>query len=477
MNTKMIAQVRKPLAAAMLLALMAPGAAFADTAKEKALEARVAELERQVQLLVSSQQQTQADVTQTQTLVTQTQSAVTDTRAELDQVKVSAEKAAKPVFSTAPGMTVALHGFVNATAFSQSRPFGFGNGQNAEWPLPGNDGRLSGVDIRNTRFWLDIAGAQMGKNWTGGGRLEFDFFGGNNGTGAYSGQQPLPRLRQAYMDLTNASTGTTIRVGQQWTLMFPLDNVPDSLAHVAFPLGFGTGMVGWRYPGVVVMQDLNHGATESAKWRLDVAAFSGNWAGKNPTDSTVNFMTNGNSGFRPQYEARLRAAGDNWIAYLSGHYSEINMAGVDGTGNTALKSKIKSTGVALGGIYKPGPWNLKGYVYSGNGMGQNFGAMSQFGDISEVGGYAQVGYNFNKNWSLSAFYGTDRPDKDDVRAWSGTAVGLLRNQQVALDLIYANGPYKFGLEAMRDKLDFTNDGVTTHSISGNQVNLSAQYSF
>ena len=48
--------LRRPLAAALLVAIVAPGAAFAQTAREKALEARVAELERQVQMLVSLQQ-------------------------------------------------------------------------------------------------------------------------------------------------------------------------------------------------------------------------------------------------------------------------------------------------------------------------------------------------------------------------------------------------------------------------------------
>lgn len=477
MNIRIASRARQPLAAALLFALVAPGAAFAETAKEKALEARVAELERQVQLLLSAQQQTQTQVSQTQSQVVQAQSAVADTQAQLDQVKVTAAKAATPAFTTAPGMSVAFHGFINATAFDQSRPFNFGNGQNAEWPTPGSKGSLSGVDIRNTRFWLDITGARMGNNWTGGGRLEFDFFGGNNGTGAYAGQQPVPRVRQAYLDLDNAGSGTKVRVGQQWTLMFPLDNVPDSLSHVAFPLGFGTGIVGWRYPGVVVMQDLNRGATESAKWRLDMAAFSGNWASRSSTDSTTNYLTGGNAGFRPQLEARLRVAGSNWIAYATGHYSEIDLGSVDGNGSTAIKSKIKSTAFAVGGIVKPGPWNLKAYVFTGNGMGQNFGALSQFGDIFEIGGFAQVGYSFNKNWTLSAFYGTDRPDEDDVRAWRGTAVGLLRNEQFALDLIYANGPYKFGIEAMHDKLDTTSDGVTTKTISGNQVSVSAQYSF
>lgn len=475
MTTRIATMARRPLALAMIVALMAPGVALAQSKKEKALEARVAQLEAQVQQLLSAQQQTQAQVVQTQSQVSQTQTQVADTKTQLDQVKATAAaKPAAPQFTTAPGMSVAFHGFVNATAFEQSRPFNFGNGQNAEWPTPGGKGDLSGVDIRNTRFWVDITGAKMGEHWTGGARLEMDFFGGNNGTGAYSGQQPVPRLRQAYLDMDNAATGTKVRVGQQWTLMFPLDNVPDSVAHVAFPLGFGTGMIGWRYPGVVVMQDLNHGS-EGPKWRLDVGAFSGNWSGPG---STTNYLTGGNAGFNPQVEARVRVAGSNWVAYAAGHYSKIDLSGVDGATPTPIRSDIKSTAFEVGGMVKPGNWNIKAFAFTGNGMGQNFGALSQFGDISETGGYAQVGYSFNKNWSLNAFYAVDNPDKDDVLRWRGTAVGLLNNRQTALNLIYANGPYKLGLEAMHDKLEHTvGTTANTTTESGNQVSVSAQYTF
>src|SRR5690606_37625814 len=72
--TQRSAFARRPLAAALFVALIAPGMAFAQTAKEKALEARVADLERQVQLLLSSQQQKQAQIA--------------DTKTQLDQVKV-----------------------------------------------------------------------------------------------------------------------------------------------------------------------------------------------------------------------------------------------------------------------------------------------------------------------------------------------------------------------------------------------------
>lgn len=62
MSHRTLKAVRTPLAACLLVALVAPGMAFAETAKEKALEARVVELERQVQLLLSSQQQQQTQI-------------------------------------------------------------------------------------------------------------------------------------------------------------------------------------------------------------------------------------------------------------------------------------------------------------------------------------------------------------------------------------------------------------------------------
>ena len=55
---------RRPLAAAMLVALCLPGLAFAQTAKERELEARIAELEKMVQQLAAQQQQTQGQVTE-----------------------------------------------------------------------------------------------------------------------------------------------------------------------------------------------------------------------------------------------------------------------------------------------------------------------------------------------------------------------------------------------------------------------------
>lgn len=75
---------RQLLATAVLVALAAPGMAFAQTAKEAELEARVAQLEAQIQTLLQAQQQQQDSISQTQ--------------ARLDEVQV-AQPAATPLQS------------------------------------------------------------------------------------------------------------------------------------------------------------------------------------------------------------------------------------------------------------------------------------------------------------------------------------------------------------------------------------------
>ena len=471
MSPTLLRRCRAPLALGIACALALPWAAQAQTtpstattgnvsAREQQLEQRVDQLEQQLaQLKAMIQAQKQPP-------------AQPAPAAPAQNVAAAPSAEAKPVFTTAPGVSVALHGFVSASAFSQNKSFTFGNGTNAEFPVPGSRGSLSGMDVRNSRFWLDFSGAKFAGDWVGGGRIEMDCYGGFNGTGPYSQQQPTPRLRQAYMDLTNPVTGTTVRVGQQWELMFPIDNIPDSLSHIAFPLGFGTGMVGWRFPGVVVMQDLNHGS-DGAKWRLDLGAFEGQWNG--PGDN-VNYLTAGNAGFRPQLEARLRVADKTWVAYAAAHYSEVNLKGVGNTVAAPIKDKVKSVGYEVGGAWMPGPWVFKGLAYTGKGLGEIFGALSQFGDISESGGYVQAGYKFTPNWSAYAFYGIAKPDRADVLRWIGAA-GRLKNQQSALSVQYATGAYALSVEWLHDKLDSANGATATRTTTGNQVSLNGMYKF
>ena len=107
-------------------------------------------------------------------------------------------------------------------------------------------------------------------------------------------------------------------LGQAWTPLF--GNVPVSLSHIAFPLGYGSaGDVGWRFPGIYMYYKFD--SNSSTHVGLDAAVFEGSWSGPG---NNVNFGTAGNSG-TPQFEVRLNlnskiSEGTDFKAYVVGHY-------------------------------------------------------------------------------------------------------------------------------------------------------------
>ncbi|HYW04628.1 MAG TPA: hypothetical protein VFA86_11880 [Gammaproteobacteria bacterium] len=366
-------------------------------------------------------------------------------------------------------VTINMHGFISAAWFGQDSQFGyFGNGANAELPT-GSSHNLSGVDARNTRLWWTIEGPALSNGWSTSGRLEADFFGGFNGDSAFSSTQETPRLRQAYFELTSPDGRTSVTIGQQWDLIFPIKSVPKSMTHIAFPLGFGVGMIGWRYPGVVWHQALSRSMSTGPRVGLDVGVFSGNWTGPG---SSNDFNTPGNVGFRPQVEARVNVAQGSWDAYAVGHYSSENLQGVTGSGPS---NTITSWAAELGTAWHPGPWSLVGAVYSGKAIGQLFGSMTQFGDIKDNGGYVQGGYSFMPHWGVYASYAIDKPNTSDVVSQLGT--GRVKGQQGAVDLVYTDGPIGFGVEWMHGVLREATSPTGRQTNVGNQVSVGGIYHF
>lgn len=371
--------------------------------------------------------------------------------------------------------TIKFAGFVSTAAFWQDDHFFFGNGVDAELPLPpgGSSNTHSGVDVRNTRLWMTINGPTLSNGWSTDGRVEGDFFGGFNGSSPYSSSQETPRLRQAFFKLTSPSGRTSFTIGQQWELVFPIKSVPKSMTHIAFPLGFGTGMIGWRYPGIVWHQALTDPKASGPKWGLDVGAFSGQWNGPG---SNTNFDTAANVGFRPQLEARLNVGDGSWDVYGVGYYSSENLG--DLPPGAPSHSTLTSWVAEVGTAWHPGPWSLVGAVYTGKAIGQLFGGMAQFGDIKDQGGYVQGGYSFAQHWGVYASYAMDKPNTDDVIRWmSYGSSGRLKGQQAAVDLTYTNGPFGFGVEWVHAILEVTTNGVNRQTNVGNQLSVGGIFHF
>jgi hypothetical protein len=380
------------------------------------------------------------------------------------------------------GSTLTFKGFISATAFGQDQSFNFGNGQNAEFPVVPQchvDCWFGGGDVRNTRLTLVFDGPKVVGDWKVGGTVEMDFFGGfgNSTNSSFVDQQPVPRLRLAYIDFGNSST--TVRIGQQWAPLF--GNTAVSLVHIAFPLGYGSaGDIGWRFPGIFLYQNLT-GKDSAVKADLQAAIMSGSWNGPDcaTTTNCVNYLTAGNATW-PQFELRFNLGGkmgdgsNTWSTYIVGH---IDSKDTSGAGSSKPNDRLQGSAVEIGAKFQFGPVLLQGNGYTGHAIGQQFGAITQFGKIQSTGGWAQLGFDITKNWGIFAFWGEDDPKNSDVAGQVGVN-GRVLNTMYAAMLRWKAGPLAFGLEYMYDHLTTLNkDLITTSHTNGHQLALSGLYNF
>lgn len=356
-----------------------------------------------------------------------------------------------------PRLTVT--GFIGASVFLQDATFAVGNGQQAQYVVEEVDW-WHGGDVRNARVTARFDGAPLGGDWTAAATLEIDFFGPFSGTGNFSDEQPVPRLRLAFVDLEKGAT--RIRVGQDWALIWGV--VPTSVAHLGFPLGWGSGgLIGWRFPGISLRQRLSAERAPTTV-ALQLAALRGSWSDEPAPDGP----SAGERGI-PQLEARLdlastRQGATPWNAYLVGHYDRKDVS---------ADVQIDGWALEAGGRVHPGRATLQGNAYVGRAMGHHFAHIIQFGDIGGKGAWAQLGYELHPNWSLWGFVGTDDPDDSDVVDADLTRLG---SWFLAPMLRWLNGPYSLGLEWVHNRIDFLDDQQQRERV-GNQLLLSVRYDF
>ena len=382
---------------------------------------------------------------------------------------VSTNAASAQSIAIGKDMSILFKGFISAKAFAQDQEFQFGNGQNAEWPEPPEatvDRWFGGGDVRNTRLTLVFSGPKVLNDWRVNATGEMDFFGGHNGTGAFAGQQPVPRLRLAYMELTNGST--TIQLGQQWAPLW--GNLPVSVTHLSFPLGWASGgLIGWRYPGLFVNQKLTK-PDAPVKMDLQFAVMGGNWNGP---ESTTDNETAGNATW-PQFELRYNAGGKlgevTWSAYLVGHIDEKDLSG---PGVSAPNDKLSGSAVEIGAKFQLGDVLIQGNGFTGHAIGEQFSTINQFGKIQSEGGWLQAGWEFTDHWGIYGFAGMDNPKDSDVLAVIGEA-GRLKNVMFAGMLRWRSGPFSAGIEYLHSRLT---SGVEEAKTNGQQISFSGLFNF
>jgi len=402
-----------------------------------------------------------------------------------------------------------FHGFVTASMYYQDQVFANGQGQGL-WlaaPTPSNrapcevsgsfacpagsatkSGTIMSGDVRNSRFAFSMAGPKV---FDGAaqprGYLEFDLFG-LNGAGSFGTEQPIPRLRVGYAELKFGNSN--LQVGQQNQLV--VQQIPGSISHIANPVTYQAGTIGWRTPGLRFTQVV---PIDAMKLTFAAEAVKNKWVGDAAVAGTGNPTTPAGIGLgeasgMPMFQAMARIDGKggdlSYMAYLVGVYHTIALDGFGG--GVALpvaaggKKTIDGTVVEVGGKLSFMMLSLAGNFYTGNATGNMLGSMLVFGDIKDTGYWASLAGNITKEFSLTVTYGANTPNETDVRKWaSATATPStttrLANTMVGGMVKYQDGGYALAVEGYQLTTKYANTATTTVNSAALQVIATAGYFF
>ncbi|WP_246606758.1 DcaP family trimeric outer membrane transporter [Novilysobacter antarcticus] len=223
---------RRPLAAAMLLALLAPGVALAQTDREQALEARVAELERLVEQMLAQQPLANTGTTGPRTMPVPASQPVA-------AAPPATPVPTNPIQTTTitpqanPGTRFTVGGMIRVDAMSTSTSDGkiakstAGRDFYVPGAIPvGGDGGDAYLDshVKFSRLWFD-ASTELDSGDKLGARFELDFFGGSLGNTAATNTYGAT-IRHAYL------TWNRLLVGQTWSNFMDTAALLDSVDFV-----------------------------------------------------------------------------------------------------------------------------------------------------------------------------------------------------------------------------------------------------
>ena len=133
--------------------------------------------------------------------------------------------AAEPIsVTTKTGVTATLYGFASLNAAyedSKSNNGNFANFVAASDLTNENDGGWH-LTPNLTRIGFNLSSGSDTTYFKANGKVEVDFYGGG------SANNPNPRLRHGYGEISFGKTGFSILGGQTWDVISPLVTPPDA---------------------------------------------------------------------------------------------------------------------------------------------------------------------------------------------------------------------------------------------------------
>ena len=172
-------------------------------------------------------------------------------------------------------------------------------------------------------------------------------------------------------------------------------------------------------------------------------------------------------------------AGKRWLVGVGGMYGQDRSRNFDAFGDWADNEDYDSSMGMIAGKIPFGDFTLTGQFFGGQnlggvqaGIGQRVG-YDEYGRgraVRTIGGFLDLAYQLNDDWSFAIGYGFDNPNDADARY----AEGRLYNDRAYIDAFYqVTANFKLGLEYGRLSTDWDKDG-TGYS---DRIQFSAFYDF
>jgi hypothetical protein len=402
----------------------------------------------------------------------------------------AAEAPKAPEAPKPPAFTFAMKGFVSMSAVYQNGAYFLSEGQHAlaaAQPNDPPDKNSLTFDVRQSRFNFSVKGPQVLFGATPSAVLEFDWFQGFGG-GNFGDASLLPRMRLAYSELNWGNH--RLQLGQQNDLIFAM--APTSLSHIAFPLAYFTGNLGWRRPGIFgfhvfeVAKDVKvEGAWEVARstWAdvgtCPVTDVDPNTAGNQACGSSngigaasvnnTNGISLGEASSAPAVEGRVTFMyGKMLSAFVAGHWNQVDLSGMgSGQAPAPFNPTVKSIAVTSYNAgaklvldqLKPATITVQGAGFVGQNVSPLIGDFISFRlgsaqnpDVQTVGYWAQAGVAVDK-LSLWGLYGNQKPDKTD-KGRGSSVNDRIENTTMNVILMYRDGGYGISAEWINFKTTY-----------------------
>lgn len=418
MTTGIAKRHRRPLVAAVMFALLAPGVALAQTAKEKELEARVAQLEQLVQQLAAQQR------TQSPSQAQAAPVAAADNKPKIQSTPINTAGNAGTRFS--------YGGFIKMDAMATDTTGGeIADGSAGRMfylpsaiPVGGaNEGTDTDFGAQFSRFWF-AADTDMDNGNKVKAYLEFDLFGG--GSNAFLGNEVATNTHGLTVRHAYVSYGKWL-AGQTWSNFQDVAALPDSVDFIG------------PTEGTVFVRQAQVRYT-SGPWSLSV---------ENPETTVTPYRNNAarissDDNLMPDLTARWMKKGD-W-----GHFTVAGLVRQFKYENPATGIDDATTG---GAISVSGKFNLgtnddlRYMVSGGTGIGRYLGlaiasdtVLDATGNLEAIDGYGAFAawrHAFSPKLRSNVFYSMAHFDND--KALTGLNV-TERAQSWHANVIYSPFP-------------------------------------